>query len=282
MLTKTDFDAKLSSLTRKITKNKTHHLIVKNELNKLKTFDSGYFIGKSHFEEDGTQNYLVFQPIISYFKINTIINAADYLLSWQPKGLSAEAIKPPATSDNSVTKISYYYASKIRVKFSRGCLKQDKITLNHGKVANTYIIYELGVSSSNDSDPTLKNCLFGAVTLTKNADIEKYGCSGYGIGFDRRGSFSFPGGGFGENVIIFGVDVSSSIHIDNKGKDILILGVGPTQGLEHTLTPEKMYSINFSVIKKKFCLNLHYNGGNSYLFVNGTKIYKFKAKVLKL
>ena len=76
--------------------------------------------------------------------------------------------------------------------------------------------------------------------------------------------------------------MSSSIHIDNKKKNILILGVGPTQGLEHTLTPEKMYSINFSVIKKKFCLNLHYNGGNSYLFVNGTKIYKFKAKVLKL
>ena len=72
--------------------------------------------------------------------------------------------------------------------------------------------------------------------------------------------------------------MSSSIHIDNKGKDILILGVGPTQGLENTLTPEKMYSINFTVTKKKFCLSLHYNGTNSYLFVNGTEIYKFKAK----
>ena len=72
--------------------------------------------------------------------------------------------------------------------------------------------------------------------------------------------------------------MSSSIHIDNKGKDILILGVGPTQGLEHTLTPQKMYSINFTVTKKKFCLSLHYNGSNSYLFVNGTEIYKFKAK----
>ena len=62
-MTKTDFDAKLSRLNRKITKNKTDHLIVQNELNKLKTFDSSYFIGKSHFEEDGTRNYLVFQPI---------------------------------------------------------------------------------------------------------------------------------------------------------------------------------------------------------------------------
>ena len=61
-------------------------------------------------------------------------------------------------------------------------------------------------------------------------------------------------------------------------KDILILGKGPTQGLEHTLTPEKMNSINFTVTKNKFCLSLHYNGANSYLFVNGTEIYKFTAK----
>ena len=73
--------------------------------------------------------------------------------------------------------------------------------------------------------------------------------------------------------------MNSSIHVDNKGKDILILGKGPTQGLgEHSLTAEKMYSINFTVIRKKFCLSLHYNGANSYLFVNDTEIYKFKAK----
>ena len=73
--------------------------------------------------------------------------------------------------------------------------------------------------------------------------------------------------------------MSSSVHVDNKGKDILILGKGPTQGLgEHSLTAEKMYSINFTVTKKKFCLSLHYNGANSYLFVNGTEIIKFKAK----
>ena len=78
-------------------------------------------------------------------------------------------------------------------------------------------------------------------------------------------------------MLIFGADMSSSIHIDNKGKDILALGKGPTQGLESTLTAEKMYSINFTVTKKTFCLSLHYNGGNSYLFVNGTEIIKFIA-----
>ena len=74
--------------------------------------------------------------------------------------------------------------------------------------------------------------------------------------------------------------MSSSIHIDNKKKNILVLGRGPTQGLESTLTAEKMYSINFTVTKK-ICLSLHYNGANSYLFVNGTEICKFKAKNFK-
>ena len=68
------------------------------------------------------------------------------------------------------------------------------------------------------NDPTIKHCLFGAVTLTKNADIKKYRCSGYGIGFDRRSSFSFPSSRFGQNVLIFGADMSTSIHINNKGK----------------------------------------------------------------
>ena len=72
--------------------------------------------------------------------------------------------------------------------------------------------------------------------------------------------------------------MSSFAHIDNKKKDILVLGKGPTQRLEHTLTAEKMYSINFTVKRNKFCLSLHYNGVNSYLFVNITEIYKFKAK----
>ena len=143
---------------------------------------------------------------------------------------------------------------------------------------NIYIVYELGASTSNFSNPTLKNCLFGAVTLTKNTDIDNYEYSGYGIGFDRKSSFSFPGGGFGQNVLIFGADMSSSAHIDNKKNDILVLGKGPTQGLEPTLTAEKLYPISFTVTKKIFCLSLHYNGANSYLFVNSTEIYKFKAK----
>ena len=76
--------------------------------------------------------------------------------------------------------------------------------------------------------------------------------------------------------------MSSSFHVDNKKKYILILRRGPAQDLEHTLTAEKMYSINFTVTKNNFCLSLHYNAGNSYLFVNVTEIYKFKAKDSKI
>ena len=99
-------------------------------MNKLKTVDSSYFIGKSHFEEDGTQNYLVFQPIIRYFKVNTII---DYLSLWKSKELSSESIKPPTTSDNSLTPELNYYGIKTRVKFNGSCLKQPKISCSHGK-----------------------------------------------------------------------------------------------------------------------------------------------------
>ena len=75
--------------------------------------------------------------------------------------------------------------------------------------------------------------------MTKNTNIDKYGYSGYGTWFDRRSSFSFPGGRFGQNVLIFGSDISSPAHINNKKKDILVLGKGPTQGLEYTWTAEE-------------------------------------------
>ena len=197
MIIKTDFDAILSCLNKKITQNKTKHLLVESESNKLETFDSGYFIEKSHFEEDDTQNYLVFRPIYRHFKAFSITKYLKYVSERKSKELSNESFKAISTSDNSLNPRLSYYGTKIRVKFTGDCLKQTKITYTHGKVVNIYIAYELGASRSNKSDPTIKNCLFGAVTLSKNADIDKYRYSGYGIGFDRRGSFSFTGGRFG-------------------------------------------------------------------------------------
>ena len=116
-----------------------------------------------------------------YFKI---ITNTVYISSWKSKGLSAESTKLPTTSDNSLAPKLNYYGIKTRVKFTGSCLKQDKITYPHGKVVNIYIVYELGASSSHVNDPTLKYCLFGALTLTKNAGIDKYGYSSYGNGFN--------------------------------------------------------------------------------------------------
>ena len=163
-------------------------------MNKLKTFDSSYFIGKSHFEENGTQNYLVLQPINMYFKV---IANTDYVSSWKSKALFAETIKPPKTCDNSLTPAVSHYGAKTRVKFTGSCLKQPNISYTHEKLVNIYIVYELGASSSHNNDPRLNNCLFGAVTLTKNADLDGY--------------FVY---GFGQNVLIFVLGMSFSVHID--------------------------------------------------------------------
>ena len=189
----------MSSLDRKMTKNKTKNDSIENEFKKLKTFDLGYFIGKNYSGEDGAQNYLVFQWMHKYFKI---INT-KYVSSWKSKGLSDETITPYATSYNSLTSLIDHYGIKVRAKFNGSCLKQpNKLTYDYRHRLNVNIIYGLGTSGSDNNDPTLKNCLFGAATLTKNADIEKHGYSGYGTGFDRRSSFLFSGGRFGKNILI--------------------------------------------------------------------------------
>ena len=127
------------------------------------------------------------------------------------------------------------------LKFDGSCLKTTEKYYFYPELTelNIYIVYELS-SNLNNFDLTLENCLFGAVRLTKNANVDKYKYLGYGIGFDSRGTFLFPDGSFAQNIIIFGVDMSSSVHIDNKKKDILILGESRTQGLDGTtLTAEK-------------------------------------------
>ena len=248
---KTIFDNAVSTLDRRTELTKTVNTSLENLLKRLrKKLDLSYFIGRSHFEEDGTQNYLVFQPINRYFKL---IDNTDHASSWKSKGLSAESIKPPTTSDSSLTPRVNYYGNKVKKQFTESCLKQSAISYTDGTTVNIYIVYDVGASSSHKNDRTLKNYFFGAVTLTKNADIDKYVYSGHGIGFDRRSNFSFPRGRFGQNVLIFGADMSSS-HIDKKKEDILVLRKGPIKELEHNLTAERMYSINFIVTKKEILL----------------------------
>ena len=136
LITKTDFDVKLSSLNRKITVNKSKPLLVENELKKLKTFDSSYFRGKSHFGEDGAQNYLVFQPMYRYFKIIAGVGNGSYIYYWKSKGLPQEIINSIKTPNHSITPNLDYYGTKTRVEFNGSCLKKDKVTFDHGKVVN--------------------------------------------------------------------------------------------------------------------------------------------------
>ena len=181
----------ISNLVKKKVSN-TKITNIENNVRQLQAYDLSYFKGKQYFDEGrDEQNYLVFLPLSKYFKLNLVVGVTDYVLSWQSKGLSNENIKPPTTSNNSLNPRLSYYGTKIRVQFTKSCLKQPNNTFTHKKIVNVYIVYELGASTSHSSDPTIKNCLIGAVTLTKNAGIEKYKYSGYGIGFDRRSSFHF-------------------------------------------------------------------------------------------
>ena len=131
------------------------------------------------------------------------------------------------------------------VKLSGSCLKQDKIIFNQEKTVNIYILYDLK-SNLNKFDPTLQN-----------SDFYKYEYAGYGIGFNSKGTSSHPSGGTGVNVVFFGANMNSSVHANNKTKNLLILGEGFTQGLEDTtLYAEKMHSIIFTPTKilSKFAL----------------------------
>ena len=154
-------------------------------------------------------------------------------------------------------------------------------------VINIYIAYKLDpIASSRDTTFTIKNALFGAMQITKNADNSKYDNKGYGICFDERSQFghTITEGGRahiknGRNILIFGVDMSFSVHKTNRANHIYVMGDGFTHGIhDTTLYVEKNYYRNFTDPGKKFMLSLHYNADDNYLFVNGRQELKFKAK----
>ena len=134
--------------------------------------------------------------------------------------MSKEIIKVPRSNNN----ILYPRTENtfLQLKFNGSCLLEDQITYTPQTIINIYIAYEITKKNNIGDYPTRESCLFGSVKLTKNPDIDKYKYSGYGIGFDRKGEFSF-GNGFGQNVIIFEEDMSSSVHGSTKQKIFLFL-----------------------------------------------------------
>ena len=156
-----EIDPKVSNRDEKITENKIKNESIKNEL-KEATKNILFFWGNISFNGgDGSQAYLIFQPLHRYVKI---IANTKYISEWKSKGLSDESIKPPPISDKSLTPLIDYYSYNIRVKFNGSILRQTKVSYTHEKTVNIYILYELAGSSSHADDPTLKNCLFGSVT----------------------------------------------------------------------------------------------------------------------
>ena len=169
-----------------------------------------------------------------YLKWIAGVGSGNYIHFWQPKCLSDERLDSITASNHKVTPELSFYGTKTKVEFNGSCLKKDKVTYNNEKIVNIYIVYEISKNYSISSYPTLENCMFGDISLTKNTDIDKYKYSGYSIGFDRHGEFSF-GNGLGKNCIIFGADLSSSSsHANNNKNNILVLGKDFVQGINGT------------------------------------------------
>ena len=165
----------------------------------------------------------------------------------------------------------------------------DRVINNN--VVNIYIDYKLDlIASSRDTTFTIQNALFGAMQITKNTDTSKYDYKGYGIYFDERSEFghTITEGGFvhttdARNVLIYGADMSFSVHKTNRANHIYVMGTGLTQGIhDTTLYAEKNFYRNFTDPGKKIMLSLHYNGDYSYLFVNGRQELKFQCKTDQL
>ena len=175
---------------------------------------------------------------------------------------------------------------KLRVR-SNGCYFTQSKALKLNNTENIYIVYRLNpISSTRNTDYTIQNALFGAMKITKNTDYSKINYTGYGLCFDKGGTFThtIQEGNFdhttaARNVIIFGVVMSFSVHATNRANNIYVIGEALVQGInDTTIYAEKNFYRNFTDPDKKSVLSLHYNGDNSYLFVNGRQELKFKAK----
>ena len=176
MVTKTDSDAKLKDISDRVTNNKSKDLLFDNELNKLKKFAAAYFRGKQFFGTDGLQNFLVFRPTSKFLKRT---NGSLKISEFKSEEIHDEVIKTP---NNTLALEMGPERRNMHLKFDGSCLKTTEkyfyfLTLIE---FNIYIVYELN-SNLNNFDLTLENCLFGAVKLTKNADIEKYNIIFYNI-----------------------------------------------------------------------------------------------------
>ena len=292
MITKTDFDAKLKSISDRITNNKSKDVLLDNELKKIKTFFGSATKTKS---DQITKEFSFFRGFFSCTQNSNLVYECKVssmkpyfygILEWKPNDIQDNSNKNVLNSVQNTKSIAPDIKNingQLYVSFNGNYFVQDTITIPNN-VINIYCVYELDpIASTRDDTFTVQNALFGTMEITKNSDTSKYAYKGYGICFDEGGMFSEGSINNGRNVLIFGVHESSLLHSNNIAKNIYVMGKDFVQGInDTTLYAEKVYSQNFTQPSKKFVLSLHYNGNNSYLFVNGKQELKFKCKTNQL
>ena len=299
LITKADFDTKLKNISHRVTNNKSKDLVLDNELKKLKTrVDSSEKIKLNDVQKEisfirGFVSYTQNSNLVYECKSSSMKPFFYGILEWNPNDIydnsnknqlngvqNTKAIAPDIKNTNGQ---SYVF-------FSGNYFVQDLITIQNN-VINIYVVYKLDpIASTRDTSFTIQNALFGAMEITKNpTNNSKNNYKGYGICFDEGSDFShtITEGGFahttdGRNVLIFGADMSFSAHATNRANNIYLMGKGLMQGINGTTIYVKKNYLdlykNFTDPGKKFVVSLHYNGDDSYLFVNGRQELKFKAK----
>ena len=280
----------VTGIDNKTKKNASDILAVKNKLQQKEyiinenerglSFNRGFF-----FYTD--QSYLKYECKMGSFDFNTN-KISKYSNSEYHASSNMDAV-----GDSSGNLPNLKNDGRMNVYLSGNHSQQNVAVIpNNNNVINIYCVYKLDpIASTGDTSFTIQDALFGAIQITKNdTDNSKNNCKGYGICFDERSQFGhtmIEGGRThitnGRNVLIFGADMSFSIHRTNRGNHIYVMGDGFTQGIDDTtLYVEKKYFRNFTEPNVKFVLSLHYNGDDSYLFVNGRQELKFKCKTDQL
>ena len=283
----------VTSIDNKTKKNASDILALENKLTQKEdtinenerglSFNRGFF-----FYMD--QSYLVYDCKMGSFGFGS-----KDVSEWKSTGIynysSRSNMNALANSKNDLPNLQNY--GRMHVYLSGNHFQQNKVIIpNNNNAINIYCVYKLDpIASSRDTSFTIQNALFGAKQITKNAtNNSKSNYKGYGICFDERSEFghTITEGDFshttdGKNVLIFGADMSFSVHRTNRANHIYLMGTGLTQGInDTTIYAEKNFYRNFTDPGKKFVLSLHYNGENSYLLVNGSQELKVKCKTDQL
>ena len=236
------------------------------------------------------QNNLVYECKVNSFIFNNkkiskwestgVLNRSDY---YSMNSIKDTKIETPVIKNDEKM---YLYLKGSHFQQNNVLTSNNDHAINDN-VVNIYIVYKLDpIATSRDTIFTIRNALFEAMQITKNGDTSKYNYKGYGICFDGRKEFAqlrkrdhFDDTTLARNAIIFGVAMSFSKHPNNKRNNIYVMGKDYIQRINDTIIyAEKMYYRNFTDLGHKFVLSLHYNGNNSYLYVNGNQELKIKAK----